>query len=492
MAQATCPGCGGPIEFRIGGASSVVCPNCKSVALRSDRGIENLGRVADVVFSDVALAVHDRGSFRGRAFEIAGRVMFHHPAGGSWEEYLAHFSDGTVGIVSEAQGQWAVVVRVDAHPPPFQGLHVGQAIHLGPQGDYVVDEMNVGTIAGGEGEIPFVATPGSERSFVDMSGPGGARGSIDYGDGSIAPIVYVGTACELAELGLERRGFDRGEKVKTTSVNCPGCGAPVPIAAPGVTERIACRYCGAVSDLGKNEVLSQQRRFEPWLPLGSTGALENVTWTVIGYVERSTVIEGETYRWNEYLLYEVGHGYRWLVFDEGSFSLGTPVAAGDVDLQGYPHIARFRGTAYKMRNANRATVDYVLGEFYWKVTVGETVHVEDFTSRGNVLSSEQSDAEINWTHSTPVSVDTVRKAFSVDPSRILAAPGPKSIDEIRTLDGDDVPYATGSTNTVRNFFLALFALLFLWMFFTGSSSDDDSTGFRSTGGVTGVGGFGGK
>src|SRR5450755_2042643 len=112
MAQATCPGCGAPIEFKIGSASSVVCANCKTVATRSDRGIENLGQVADVVFSDIALAVYDRGNFRGRPFEISGRVLYHHPAGGIWEEYLAHFSDGTVGTISEAQGRWSVSARV--------------------------------------------------------------------------------------------------------------------------------------------------------------------------------------------------------------------------------------------------------------------------------------------------------------------------------------------------------------------------------------------
>ncbi|HEX7665439.1 MAG TPA: DUF4178 domain-containing protein, partial [Polyangiaceae bacterium] len=250
MAQATCPGCGAPIEFKIGGPSSVVCVNCKSVAHRTDRGIENLGQVAAVVFSDIALAVFDRGNFRGRAFEVSGRVMFRHPAGGSWEEYLAHFADGTVGTIAEAQGRWTVTVRADAHPPPYQALKVGDAVHLGPHGDYVVDEMNVGILIGGEGEVPFAATPGTGRSFVDLSGPGGARASIDFGDGSSAPVVYVGTACEFEELGLERRGLDRGEKVKTDAVICPGCGAPVPIAAPGVTERIACRFCGALSDVG--------------------------------------------------------------------------------------------------------------------------------------------------------------------------------------------------------------------------------------------------
>lgn len=490
MAQATCPGCGAPIEFKIGSASSIVCANCKTVATRSDRGIENLGQVADVVFSDIALAVYDRGNFRGRAFEISGRILYHHPAGGSWEEYAAHFADGQVGTIIEAQGRWSVTIRVDAHPPPLQALQVGQTVHLPPLGDYVVGEKNVGTFAGGEGELPFSAVAGSERSFADLSAAGGAVASIDYGDGTSAPLVAAGTTCEYEELNLERRGIDRGEKLKTGSTACPSCGAPVPICAPNITERIACRFCGAISDLGKNTVIALQRRRDPWIPLGAAGVLEGVTWMVIGYMERSADIEGEAYYWNEYLLYEPTHGYRWLVYDEGAFAFSHGVAPGDIDLGGYPHVVRSGGVSYQMRNANEARVGYVLGEFYWKVMVGETVHAEDFENRGVVLSSEQASAEINWSLSKPISVQEVQRAFNLPDKNAPGAAPQLGVQANRVDDSGPSQISMPSLKTIA---IVLFALFFLWALKNGKSgdSDDDDTtsGFRSTGSV---GGFGGK
>jgi hypothetical protein len=488
MAQATCPGCGAPIEFKIGSASSVVCANCKTVATRTDRGIENMGQVADVVFSDVALAVYDRGNFRGRAFEISGRVLYHHPAGGSWEEYAAHFSDGQVGTITEAQGRWAVTIRADAHPPPYQALHVGQTVHLPNIGDYVLAEKNIGTFAGGEGELPFSATAGSERSFADLSAAGGAVASIDYGDGTSAPLVNVGTACEYEELNIERRGIDRGEKIKTGATICPSCGAPVPICAPNITERIACRFCGAISDLGKNTVLSQQSRRDPWIPLGSMGTLSGVLWIVIGYMERSADIQGENYFWNEYLLYEATHGYRWLVFDEGSFAFCESVAVGDVELSGYPHVVRARGRAFKARNANPARVEYVLGEFYWKVTVGETVHAEDFEAGKTVLSSEQANGEINWTLATPMSVSNVQKAFNLDDRNRPGAALHMGVSENRS--DDESPSNLGAAlPSLKTAVIVIFAILFIWVIQNGTPDDDDDGGLRSTGSV---GGFGGK
>ncbi|MEO8875308.1 MAG: DUF4178 domain-containing protein, partial [Polyangiaceae bacterium] len=322
--------------------------------------------------------------------------------------------------------------------------------------------------------------------FADLSAAGGAVASIDYGDGSSAPLIYVGTACGYQELNLERRGIDRGERVKTTSTACPGCGAPVPICAPDITERIACRFCGAISDLGKNTVIASQQRRDPWIPLGAMGTLQGVMWLVIGYMERSAVIEGESYFWNEYLLYEATHGYRWLVFDEGSFAFCESVAAGDVDLGGYPHVVRKGGRAFKMRNANPARVEYVLGEFYWKVTVGETVHAEDFEAGGLVLSSEQANGEINWTLATPMAVDVVQRAFNISDR---AAPTAAPNLGVSKNESDESRFQL-KIPSFQTMLIVFFVLFFIWVTRDATSSDDDdSSGFRSTGSV---GGFGGK
>ena len=115
----------------------------------------------------------------------------------------------------------------------------------------------------------------------------------------------------------------------------------------------------------------------------------------------------------EYLLYEPGHGYRWLVHDEGSFLLGVPLAGGDVDLRGAPHVVRYANTKFKLRNTGVAIVNYVIGEFYWKVTVGETVDVADYEYEGNVVSSEKGKGETNWTFAKPLDTQVVRSAFGL-------------------------------------------------------------------------------
>ncbi|HEY1958264.1 MAG TPA: DUF4178 domain-containing protein [Polyangiaceae bacterium] len=493
-ATASCPSCGATIEFKIGASMAVVCSHCKSVVVRSDRGVENLGRVADVVGTDGGLAVNDRGSFRGRHFEVAGRLVLQHPQGGTWEEYYVHFDGRDTGWIAEAQGQWSVVVQVPAQAPPYQSLRVGYPASLGSFGNYVVGEVSQGTFMSAEGELPFAARPGSVRAFADLSGQAGACASIDYGDGSRAPLVYVGTMATLGDLGVQRvgaaAGGTAGQTIKSRETRCPSCGAPLPLRAAGATSRIACTYCGALSDLETNQVLAQQdvARAQPWIPLGSKGTLENIAWTVIGYVERYCTIDDEQFEWQEYLLYEENAGFRWLVVDEGVCRFGQSIGVGDIDTRGLPHTVGARGMTFRRRNENTATVSRVLGEFYWKVQIGEAVLAADYENRAWMISSETSSTEVNWTISQVVPTNVIVQAFGIQDR---AAPNvPDTVEE-------DAPLGS-ATNWNGLVTAIVIIVVFLIMARECASSCNDgsgSGGTYSSGGIrsgSGGGGFGGK
>lgn len=500
MAEAKCPSCGAPIVFKIGASMSQVCGSCKSVVVRSDRGLENLGRVADVVTTDRGLAVHDRGNFRGRNFEVLGKLTLAHPAGGSWDEYYVTFDNRDPGWIEEAQGRWSVVSRVQAQAPHPSQLQVQAQIPLATYGTFVVTEIGQGTFHSADGELPFAARPGSLRKFADLSGANGMTAQIDYGDGSQPGIVHVGYEVELAELNVQRVGYGaRGQAVKAKETKCPSCGAPLPLAS-GQSERIACKYCGALSDLETNQVIARQgqARQEPWLPLGAKGVLENVEWTCIGYMHRSTEIDGESFSWSEYLLYNEQHGYRWLVLDEGTVRFGSNLPAGQVDVRGLPSAVMVRGATYRKRNSNTARVDYVLGEFYWKVAVYETVWAEDFENGRYMVSSERAQSgtqnEINWTFSQTVPRDVVEAAFGIQGRRgAFGDPG-------------QAPASYTASTGVNGLVIAIIAIFILLVFIgacssacSGGSGGYSSGGSSYSGGGGGVrigggssGGFGGK
>lgn len=496
-----CPNCGSTIEFRAGTSASLVCKYCKHVVVRTDRDMRNLGKVADVTFGDAGLAPGDRGTFRGRSFSVEGRLVLQHPQGGTWEEYYVVFDGRNPAWVSEAQGFWQVVNAVQVQAPPIQGLAPQARVPLGQHGLFVVGEKNEGTFLSAEGELPFAAAPGTKRLFVDLSTGGGGWASIDYGDGTQAPQVYVGVQTSFAEFQITERGGDRpAAKVKTEAIKCPGCGAPLPVLAAG-TERAACRHCNALSDVKLQQVVARQgaAREQPSIELGRKGiipvadarGIHGAEWTVLGYVERSTgaPFSDDWFGWQEYLLYNVQHGYRWLVFDEGNFYLITPLAAGDVDASRAPVFVQMRNLHFKKRNQQQAKVDYVLGEFYWKVEIGETVWAEDYEHGREIISCERSQTEASWSHGVIIPMAVVQQAFGYQPKySAYGAAAPNAY----------VPNPGGGASSGLVIAIIIIVVLVFGMAACGACfGEGGGSGSSTSGGVRGVGGsssggFGGK
>ena len=493
VASGPCPSCGAQIEFRAGASVSLVCKYCKHVVVRTDRDLQNLGRVADVTFSDAGLSPGDTGTFRGRNFSVEGRLVLQHPAGGTWEEYYVIFQDrGERAWISEAQGYWQVVSEVQVRVPSFQALVPQMQIPLG-QSIFVVGEKNEGTFLSGEGELPFAAAPGTKRYFADLSAAGGGWASIDYGDGQRAPQVFIGVQTSFAEFQIRPHGGEHAaHRVATKDIVCPSCGAPMPVLSPG-TERAACVHCNALSDIKLQQVVSQQGRSreEPGIALGAKGVLNiadargltGQEWTVLGYVERSTGAPGsdEWFGWQEYLLYNVQHGYRWLVFDEGRFYYITPLAAGDVDARRAPTFVVLGNVHYRQRNSQSARVDFVLGEFYWKVSVGEEVWAEDYENGRNLVSVEKTDGEVNWSFGMIIPTEAVAAVFDYRPKA--------------SAYGEEAPTKIPGATPAAAYIVAI--LLIALFVFAIASCGECSGGGGSGGGLRGVGGsssggFGGK
>ncbi len=416
------------MTFEVGASMAQICKFCRHVVVRTDRDFRNMGRVADLTNTPCPIAVDDQGTLDGRAMRVAGRVQLDHGAG-PWDEWYVAFQDGTWGWLAYAQGNWYSTqeVQLPHALPGWRQLSPEMDLPLGSYGFFRVAEVKRGTMVSGEGELPFVVEPGAERYYADLQGPNGAFATIDYGTGAGHPKLFVGWQRPESALQVRPMGERAHAAVATDAIVCPNCGGNIPALTPGRAERLACPYCNAVSDIGSRKVLEQQTaaRARPDIPLGTKGTLFNGSWIVCGYVERSASIEDEWFSWQEYLLFQEGLGFRWLVKDEGSWLFIEPVNIAEIDLTGLPRSATYRGTTFSRRNQNEAQVDYVLGEFYWKVAIGETVDAMDFISGGTVLSRERAGDEVAWSLGTPVAWSTLAQGFGLPEDgagSVLAAP----------------------------------------------------------------------
>jgi hypothetical protein len=434
--KGNCPACGAGIEFKRGSTIVVVCDYCRSVVARTDRALEDLGKVAELMETGSPLEIGVRGSYNNVGFEITGRAQLIHEAGGVWDEWYATFSNGWVGWLAEAQGRFYMSFYFPMPEgqtvPPFESLNLGQPVREIPyQVPLMVAEKGVAIAAGAKGEIPYTLTPNEQYYYADLSGAKGAFGTIDYG--STPPRVFVGQQVTLDELGI--KGVKKEEHkqweatVGVAHLNCPNCGGGIDLRAPDRTERVTCPNCNSLLDVNEGNLkylhALKPAPFQPCIPIGTTGTLiEEQPQTIIGFVARSVEIYGERYFWTEYLLYNPRIGFRWLVHSDNHWNFVRPLPPGDVIDSG--NTTHYDGTTFKIFQDAPAFVEHVTGEFYWRVEVGERVQATDYVKAPLMLSKEVSvsyvqnkkkkakdTGEINWSLGTYVPVKDVEKAFNV-------------------------------------------------------------------------------
>lgn len=210
------------------------------------------------------------------------------------------------------------------------------------------------------------------------------------------------------------------------ALTCPSCGGTVTLRAAGYTVTVACLYCGSILDVADPQVklVTEYKRqaAELEIPLGTRGTLRGVEWEAVGYLRRS--MRG-AYPWSEYLLFNPYQGYRWLITDGRGWSFGTMLTDTPSDLAGG---LSYAGQAFEPFFAKgQAQVDYVLGEFYWRVAAGEEVETADWVRPHFMLSREANAQEVSWTLAELLSPREIGDAFGVESPRNPWPPLPHQV-----------------------------------------------------------------
>lgn len=432
-----CPTCGAEVEFRYDDSFVRVCGHCRGAVVRTDRGAETLGQFADLMPIDSPLQLFAEGRYGSTGFLLIGMAQLRHAAGGVWQEWYAKRDGGQWAWISEAQGRlYFTMERPDVAAPPIAALAQltpGAQIALAEM-TFTVAERGAATYVSALGEIPYRLVPGSSFQFVDLSDGRGGFATIDYGDGSDPPAVYLGAQVAPESLGLS--GGEAPAEAQTGTrpaqgarLACPNCNGALELRVPDQSLRVTCPFCNSLVSVegGALSVLARQAT-KPQLviALGGKGRFADGELTVIGYVGRSAYIEAEWWPFEEYLLYAPGVGFRWLVCSDGHWSYVQPVAAGAVST-GLG--AKYGGVMFRRFQVATLRVDSVLGEFYWRVEASERVEASkrvestDYIAPPAMLSCEATRSEQTWSLSTYLTARDVERAFGTS----LALPPPTGV-----------------------------------------------------------------
>ncbi|MGH9419311.1 MAG: DUF4178 domain-containing protein, partial [Thermoanaerobaculia bacterium] len=299
-------------------------------------------------------------------------------------------------------------------------------------------ELATATTVSGEGEIPFRVEPGGTYPYADLSGANRRFGTIDYSEDP--PLLFEGEETTLADLGINiALEPGRTTKVRVTALSCTQCGGPLNLVAPDQAERVICPHCGAAHDInaGNLQYLKTLKRHgpQPVIPLGGKGRIGNEDYVVAGYMQRSVTFD-KKYYWTEYLLFATRtKSFAWLVDDDGHWSFVVPMSAGDVkdnDPGGAALYIRDEEKTYHIFQDSVATVESVIGEFYWRVEKGEQARAVDYIAPPDGITKEFSDTEssheVNYSKARYMPQDEVEAAFGVS-----GLPRPRKIGTLQPL-----------------------------------------------------------
>ncbi len=452
--KANCPSCGAEVEFKSSVSVFAVCDHCKFMLVRHDMDIESLGEMAQLPDDVSPLKIGTRGKYKNTAFEIVGRLKIGWSEG-YWNEWFLLFDGGKQGWLAEAMGMFMLSTEVEGKKrlPGLADLRVGAEYALTASQKFIVDDIKEATCIGSEGELPFKGLEGRKTVSVDLSNNSGEFANIEYSEDGVN--LYTGRYVDFDNLEFSNlRDLPADMKrIRSAEVfKCPSCGGPFSMLTPGLTASVACSYCGSTIDVTNRNlaILSeadQRMKIKPFLPIGSKGSLFGTEWEVTGFMRRGD--QDGQYPWDEYLLFNPCRGVRWLTTYNGHWN--------------YVETARFRpesghlGLSMKLGDKSfrkflvgKARVLYVLGEFYWRVKLGEKVDVADYISPPEILSCESDGSEVNWSLGRYMEPEEIAAAFRIRekmPQKIGVAPNQPS------------PYASQSGN-VWSFF-AVFAVLLI-------------------------------
>ncbi|MCM8596120.1 DUF4178 domain-containing protein [Accumulibacter sp.] len=477
MKTAICPSCGAPVGFRSVTSLYVVCDFCRSTLLRSGDSLQNLGRMAELLEDSSPIRIGSEGVFRGRHFAVIGRIQLDYDAG-VWNEWHILFDDGRTGWLAEAAGELIVSSLIAAREtlPAFETLAPEMPLCIGGR-NYQVTDLETARCVSGEGELPFRVNAGYEVRTADLRGDDRFL-TIDYSE--TPPLVFAGETVGFADLALVGLREPRepsaggGPQLAARAFNCPHCAAPLSIHSPAI-ESIGCASCGSIIGVDNENLqllsrAAQALREVPFLPLGSCGRLQEIDWEVIGYLRRRSLADaGEDAdevdeagsSWSEYLLFNREQGFAWLVEYQGHWNFARSVANPPSVGAGQREFWRGK-QKFRLFNRGRAEVSYVVGEFYWRVAVGETAMVDDYLGLPLLLSRELTDRESTWSQAEYLEPEALCRAFAVE------APPPKRSGVYANQPN---PWADRHRQTCRLFWqlaLAATALQLAFAFFFAS------------------------
>ncbi len=201
MTSIGCPSCGAPVQFRWSSAVQTTCEFCRSILVRQDLDLARVGEVGDIPDDPSPLQIGAEGLYRGKAFQVIGRIVYEYESG-NWNEWHLIFNDGVSGWLSDAMLEYAVsfTFQPPQPVPAISDLKLGTP-YPWDSASFYLTSITTAHYRGVQGELPFTYWDKSDVIFADLRTFDGRFATIDGSDAP--PMVFLGEFVGFDSLRLK-------------------------------------------------------------------------------------------------------------------------------------------------------------------------------------------------------------------------------------------------------------------------------------------------
>ena len=433
MFSINCPSCGNPVVFKLESSLYSTCECCQSVLMRQNMDVLNIGKASCVQADSSPLKIGTTGTYRGLSFEILGRTQAVQ-SDGYWNEWFISLSDGRTGWISESIGEYCLTVEDTIEEfPDFNSTSIGSTFTY-KDTNYIVANKGRAQVTAFEGELNFDPQGSYDLYYIDLRSFSGKAGTIDYSDfasGKGQPEIFIGEYLDFKDFNFhnlrDEEEMVRRRSETARSFKCPSCGASHELRSGKIARSYVCEYCGTCADLSNDSVkllFQYQTKLSAnamRIPLGAEAVFEGVKWIVIGAQKKYSQDDGLKEYWEEYLLYNDLQGYRYLEYNDDSWSLNyiihnVPyIESGSHRCFVAPNIKSdsitYENVTYKHYSSYVGHVEAVIGEFPYLVVKNEVSKMADYIAPPYGLCSEENGEGLFWSKSVYVSPQEIAEAF---------------------------------------------------------------------------------
>ncbi len=204
-------------------------------------------------------------------------------------------------------------------------------------------------------------------------------------------------------------------KSSAKQFSCPSCGGLIQIHALGQSLSASCVHCQSIIDVSNStlkilqEFKDSAAKIDSEIKLNSVGNFHNTNWRCIGILLQTD--STGYWSWHEHLLFSPEKGFRWLVENRGHWTLFKKTKYTPKKTSGGVHVY---AKDYQHYTSDSSKVECALGEFNWRVKVGERAAIRDYINPPEMVSESTTANDVNWQIGEYLTPDQVKIAFALE------------------------------------------------------------------------------